>query len=51
MPRLTKRIVDAAVKKDRDSYLWDEELTGFGVKIVDFRRELTLDFHREVTRL
>jgi integrase len=32
MARLTKRTVDAEKSGDRDRFLWDEELTGFGVR-------------------
>ncbi|AMO71058.1 tyrosine-type recombinase/integrase [Sphingorhabdus sp. M41] len=33
MPRLTKRIIDAAKPGPRDNFLWDSELKGFGVRI------------------
>lgn len=31
--RITKRAVDAARPKAADSYLWDDELSGFGLKV------------------
>lgn len=31
--RLTKRAVDAAVASERDWFLWDSELAGFGLKV------------------
>ena len=31
--RISKRSVDAAGPGRRDSYLWDDDLSGFGVKI------------------
>jgi integrase len=31
--RITKRAVDAATPKVTDSYLWDDELSGFGLKV------------------
>ena len=31
--RITKRTVDAARPKAIDSYLWDDELSGFGLKV------------------
>jgi hypothetical protein len=31
--RITKRTVDAARPKSADSYLWDGELSGFGLKV------------------
>jgi len=46
MPRLTKRIVDAAVKQEKDSYLWDDELTGFGVKITPAGKKVFLIQYR-----
>lgn len=33
MTRLTKRIMDSAKPGSRDSFLWDSELKGFGVRI------------------
>ena len=33
MPRLTERIVDAQRSSDRDVFLWDDELPGFGLRI------------------
>ncbi|KAB2676669.1 tyrosine-type recombinase/integrase [Brucella tritici] len=30
---LTKRVVDAAEKKDKRYYLWDSELSGFGLRV------------------
>ncbi len=33
MPKLTKRIVEAASPKGRDTFLWCSELPGFGVRI------------------
>lgn len=46
MPRLTKRIVDAAVKQAKDSYLWDDELTGFGVKVTPAGKKVFLIQYR-----
>ena len=31
--KLTKRIVDAAMPSDRDVFVWDRELTGFGLRV------------------
>ncbi len=33
MPKLTKRIVESAVAKDVDYFIWDDELPGFGIRI------------------
>lgn len=33
MPAITKRIVDDAKPGNRDSFLWDSELRGFGLKV------------------
>jgi integrase len=32
--RLTKRVVEAAAPKDRDYFIWDKEVKGFGVRIL-----------------
>lgn len=33
MPRLTKRIVDAAVAQEKDYFIWDDDLPGFGLRV------------------
>lgn len=33
MAKLTKRIVDAASVREKDYFLWDEELPGFGLRV------------------
>ncbi|MEP7348411.1 MAG: Arm DNA-binding domain-containing protein [Sphingorhabdus sp.] len=33
MTRLTKRIIDSAQAGSRDSFLWDSEVRGFGVRL------------------
>ena len=38
MAKLTKRIVDAADVREKDYFIWDDELP------VAFRRDLTRDF-------
>ncbi|MFC7334789.1 tyrosine-type recombinase/integrase [Rhodocista pekingensis] len=34
MPRLTKRTVDGAVPRNTDYFLWDEEIPGFGLRVL-----------------
>ena len=33
MPKLTQRLVEAAKAGDRDIYLWDSEVRGFGLRV------------------
>ncbi|MEQ8451621.1 tyrosine-type recombinase/integrase [Roseivivax sediminis] len=33
MARLTKRVVDAAAVREKDYFIWDDELPGFGLRI------------------
>ena len=32
VPKLNKRVVDAATPKDKDYVIWDDELPGFGLR-------------------
>ena len=44
--RITKRAVDGARPAPKDSYLWDEELPGFGLKITPAGRKVYLVQYR-----
>ena len=44
--RLTKRIVDAAKPKEKDAYLWDSSLKGFGLKVTPSGRKVYLVQYR-----
>ena len=33
MPKLTKRLVEAAHAKGADLFLWDDDLAGFGLRV------------------
>jgi len=38
--RITKRLVDATKPRSTDSYVWDDELTGFGLKVTPAGRKV-----------
>jgi len=44
--RLTKRIVDAAQSKEKDTYIWDKSLKGFGLKVTPTGRKVYLVQYR-----
>lgn len=44
--RISKRSVDQCKPQDKDSYLWDDELAGFGVKITPKGRKVYLIQYR-----
>jgi len=44
--RITKRAVDAAMACKADSYLWDKELAGFGLKVTPAGRKVYLVQYR-----
>ena len=47
---ITKRSVDAARKGERDRYLWDDKLTGFGLKVTPAGRKVYLFQYRVGSR-
>lgn len=34
MPKLIKRVVDAAAVRDREYFIWDDEIRGFGLRVL-----------------
>ncbi len=44
--RITKRAVDAAQPESKDTYLWDDELSGFGLKVTPTGRKVYLVQYR-----
>ncbi len=46
MPQLTKRAVDGTQPSDRDVYLWDDEIRGFGLKVTPRGRKVYLYQYR-----
>ncbi|HLE03095.1 MAG TPA: Arm DNA-binding domain-containing protein, partial [Anaerolineales bacterium] len=44
--RITKRTVDAAKARKADSYVWDQELPGFGLKVTPAGRKVYLVQYR-----
>lgn len=39
MPRLTKRIVEAAMPREKEYYLWDEDIPGLGLRVLPSGRK------------
>src|ERR1700677_2561157 len=39
MPELTKRFVDAAVVREGDYFIWDDDLAGFGLRVLPSGRK------------
>ena len=46
MPRISKRTVDASAPQTKDSYLWDDELKGFGLKTTPAGKKVYLVQYR-----
>lgn len=46
MPKLTKRIIDAATSEEKDSFIWDTELKGFCCKITPTGKKSYFLFYR-----
>ena len=44
--RITKRVVDAAQPGSKDIYVWDDELSGFGLKVTPRGRKVYLIQYR-----
>jgi integrase len=39
MPKITKRVVDAAEIREREYFIWDEDLPGFGLRVLPSGRK------------
>lgn len=46
MPRLTKQVVDAATPTEKDFFIWDEKLSGFGLRVFNSGRKSYLIQYR-----
>lgn len=51
MPKITKRFVDAATPADKEFFLWDDELKGFGLRVYSSGRKMYLVQYRASGRL
>ena len=47
MPKLTKKLVDAVDPSDADTFLWDAEVKGFGLKISPAGRKTYVEALRQ----
>lgn len=45
MPKITKRLTDATAAADKDAFIWDDELAGYGVKVTPSGRKVSLFFN------
>ena len=50
MAKLTKRVVDAAAAREKDYFIWDDELPGFGLRIFASGKRSYLIQYRAVGR-
>ncbi|TGW14585.1 DUF4102 domain-containing protein [bacterium NHP-B] len=50
MPRLTKRLVETTLPRDKDLILWDSEMTGFCCKITPKGRRIYMLYYRSSDR-
>ena len=46
MPKITKRAVDAVMAANKDVYIWDQDLKGFGLKVTPAGRRVFLVQYR-----
>lgn len=51
MPKITKRVVDAATPQDKEFFIWDDQLKGFGIRIYPTGRKMYLAQFRAGGRL
>ena len=42
MPKITKKLIDSLEAKDKDYIIWDDKISGFGVKITKAGRKVYL---------
>lgn len=50
MPKLSKRVVDSAEPKDKDYVIWDDDLRGFGLRVMASGRRSYLIQYRALGR-
>jgi integrase len=50
MPKITKRLVDSLEVRDRDYFVWDGELAGFGVRVFGSGRKVYVLQYRDAAK-
>ncbi|SFT91365.1 site-specific integrase [Sedimentitalea nanhaiensis] len=47
MAKLSRRIIDALRPEDRDFFVWDSQISGFGVRVMSSRAKVLAEVERD----